>query len=187
MIVPIRMNNEINMFNPILSSSDIFLRTPDLSDAENLFEWENDLNFKEFSSHKQQYSRREIDLFIRNNENIKANLQYRLMICKKEQKNAIGTIDLYEIDFAKGSAGVGILIADEHDRKKGFALSALELLQQFAKESLGLDHLFCEINKENEPSISLFKKAGFGQKNNMKIDNENESLDKDVYFYEKNL
>jgi diamine N-acetyltransferase len=187
MMLPIKMNNEINMFNPIHDSSNIFLRPPDLSDAEKLIEWENDLNFKQFSSHKQQYSRREIDLFIQNNENIKSNLQYRLMICTTQHKNAIGTIDLYEIDFAKGSAGVGILIANSSDRKRGFALSALELLQQFAKESLGLYHLYCEISEKNESSIRLFKKAGFEQKNNMKIDNENASLDKDVYFYEKNL
>ena len=181
------MNNETNMCNPIRGNSRIFLRPPDLSDLEVLVKWENDLSFKVFTSYKQQYSKSEIELFIKNNEDIRANLQYRLMICKQKDKNVIGTIDLYEIDFAKGSAGVGILIANETDRKKGFALTSLKLIEQFSKDQLGLKRLTSEINKENQPSLNLFKKAGFKRENKVNIAPIIETITNDVYFYEKIL
>jgi hypothetical protein len=49
----------------------------------------------------------------------------------------IGSIDLFDFDHFHGRAGVGILIADPADRKKGYASAALACLVNYAFETLG--------------------------------------------------
>ncbi len=169
-----------NLFN-------IILRPPQESDLQLLFEWENNKEFDEFSSIESSYTIDEIESFIRSVKNIKANKQFRFMICDKESSQAIGTVDIYDIDFHKERAGIGILIAKSEHRRKGFALQALDLTSTFAKDKLGLAHLFCEINVENVASQNLFEKAGFGSKSLRKNAYNIDSVPVDVYFYEKNI
>ena len=47
------------------------------------------------------------------------------------------------------------------DRRKGYALNALELLCSYATTVLKLKNLHCQINKENQHSIELFERTGF--------------------------
>ena len=56
--------------------------------------------------------------------------QLRLIICNEENK-AIGSIDLFDFDPNHLRAGVGILIAEKADRKKGYASEALSLLMDY--------------------------------------------------------
>ena len=73
----------------------------------------------------------------------------------------IGSIDLFDLDPPHRRAGTGILIANNGDRRKGFAAEALNLLQEYAFGVLGLHQLYCHIHSDNLPSIRLFKGAGF--------------------------
>lgn len=165
----------------------IFLRPPEHKDLEILFNWENNADFNQFSSHKNSYSKEEIAAFIRTNKNIRENKQFRLMICEQSSKKCLGTVDLYDIDPSKKEAGIGILIAEEHDRKNGYASQALALAEVFAREKLSLKSLFCEIGVDNTPSIGLFEKAGYKSKTFIKNKYIIDSVPVDVYFYSKNI
>ena len=66
-------------------------------------------------------------------------------------------------------AGVGILIAEKSERKKGYASESLEILKNYCFEVLKLKQLYCSISVKNKSSLELFQKAGFkisGTKNN---------------------
>lgn len=73
----------------------------------------------------------------------------------------IGTIDLFDFDPYHCRAGVGILIADESERNRGFAHEALKLLVNYSFSILKLDQLFCNITRDNEKSLKLFTGLGF--------------------------
>lgn len=171
----------------MIKESDIILRPPDETDVDLLYKWENNAEFSQYSSSQKNYSLEEIKSFIRSIKDIRANKQFRLMICLKKSNQVIGTVDLYEIDFEEKSAGVGILIADKYNRRRGFATQALVSATSFAREKLRLNQLFCEITTDNIESQKLFRKAGFGSKTLRKNAYIIDSIPVDVYFYEKNI
>ena len=70
-------------------------------------------------------------------------------------------VDLYDVDFEKGSAYVGVLIAEKQQRKKGFARQALLSMAQYAKKELKLIQLKATIQSSNEASIALFESLDY--------------------------
>jgi len=75
----------------------------------------------------------------------------------------IGCIDLFEFDKHNQRAGVGILIAEASNRKKGFAKDALNVLTNYCFETLNFRQLYCHIPVDNEASLRLFVSCGFEQ------------------------
>lgn len=87
--------------------------------------------------------------------------QLRLMIELHSSSKTIGCIDLFEFDARNKKAGVGILIADENERKKGYAREALECVIQYGKDILDLHQLFANVLTDNQASLQLFQTMGF--------------------------
>jgi diamine N-acetyltransferase len=87
--------------------------------------------------------------------------QLRLAICKIENLEAIGLIDLFDFDPKNKRAGVGIIIQNNVDRNNGFGKEALGLMINYAFHQLQLHQLYANIGTENLPSLSLFTTFGF--------------------------
>jgi diamine N-acetyltransferase len=146
-----------------LENDTMILRAPEKDDLELLYKWENNsemwfcgTTLAPFSKHvlEQYLDTAHLDLFEAK--------QLRLMIdLKTEDKKTIGAVDLFELDIYNSRAGIGILIADESDRKQGFASSALKLVIDYSFNLIGLQQLFCSISSVNQNSLNLFKKHGF--------------------------
>lgn len=79
----------------------------------------------------------------------------------EEETKCIGCVDLFEFDPRNKRAGVGILIANQADRGKGYATEALHLIIDYAFEVLDLHQLFSNVRVDNESSVALFKRLGF--------------------------
>ena len=73
---------------------------------------------------------------------------------------AVGTLDLYDYSALHQRAGVGIAVL-KSERRYGYAQATLAQLLPYAQQSLHLHQLYCTIAEDNQPSISLFEKAGF--------------------------
>jgi diamine N-acetyltransferase len=73
----------------------------------------------------------------------------------------IGTIDIFDFDPFHKRAGLGILIADESYRQKGYASMALKCLVDYCFGTLLLHQLYCNILSNNRISMELFMKQGF--------------------------
>ena len=142
-----------------IKGENIVLRSVDSSDIDTILLWENSSAEPLYGVYEEQYSREDVGRFVENQQrfSFSENEQLRLMICSLEG-DRLGTIDLTEYDGKK--AFVSILIVDLDNRRKGFAYNALQLVISYAL-SLGMRELCANILPENQPSISLFKKAGF--------------------------
>ena len=140
----------------------ISLRAVEPEDLELLYRWENDISLWRQGNTLVPYSRSTIKKYIETSAlSIYETGQLRLMIDITAEERTIGTIDLYSFDHFHGRAGVGILIADPSDRKKGYASAALEALIYYAFDTLALHQLWCNILESNIESMRLFTAHNF--------------------------
>lgn len=150
----------------MINGKQIILRALEPSDAELMYQWENDISIWPVSGTQVPFSKYTIEQFVNTAHNdIYTNKQLRLAIEKKAVKGqsplTIGYIDLFDFEPAHLRAGVGILIGRTDHRRKGYALEALNLLSRYSFSVLHLHQLYCHIHASNEASIRLFSAAGF--------------------------
>jgi diamine N-acetyltransferase len=148
----------------ILKGKNISLRALEPSDVELLYEWENNSSIWNVSNTLVPFSKFTLEKFVaESHTDIVQSRQLRLMIehTGTFPAKTVGAIDLFDFDPIHKRAGVGILINDEADRKRGFACEALELLVNYSFSVLQLHQLYCNIDCDNKPSIKLFEKCNF--------------------------
>jgi diamine N-acetyltransferase len=142
----------------------INLRALEPEDLELLYEWENNESYWIISNTVVPFSKFTLKRYLENShKNIYETGQLRLMIELASDKKAIGAIDIFDFDPFHKRAGLGILIADEKERRKGYATMALKALVSYCFSTLQLHQLYCNILSNNCESIDLFKKLGFVQ------------------------
>jgi diamine N-acetyltransferase len=141
---------------------EIKLRAVEPEDLELLYEWENNNLYWIISNTVTPFSKYTLKRYIENShKNIYVTGQLRLMIDHLKSGKTIGTIDIFDFDAFHKRAGLGILIANESYRKKGYASMALECLINYCFSSLQLHQLYCNILSNNRESMLLFIKQGF--------------------------
>jgi RimJ/RimL family protein N-acetyltransferase len=84
----------------------------------------------------------------------------RCMIDDIDQKKAIGTVILSNIDYKNGNAEIHIKLLKDI-RGKGFGSDAIRTLVQYSFNELRLNCVYAHVNVYNEQSLNLFKKCGF--------------------------
>jgi diamine N-acetyltransferase len=142
----------------------IKLRALEPEDLELLYEWENNDSYWVISNTVSPFSKYTLKRYMENShKSIYETGQLRLMIDLSEEKKTIGTIDIFDFDPFHNRAGIGILIADEAQRKKGYASMSLKCLIDYCFKTLQLHQLYCNILANNSESIELFKKVGFSE------------------------
>jgi len=154
------MNQQI-----IWQGTNIDLRNINLQDTNFILKWENNPENWSVSQTTRAYSEEEIVDFIVEHtlQIISQTTDIRFMITLKNN-TPIGLIDLTSIDRNRKNAEVGIIIAEEQHRKKGYASQAIEGIKYIAKNKLHLETLTCAIQQHNTASKGLFKKANFQKK-----------------------
>lgn len=144
-----------------LKGEKIYLRALEPLDSKILYRWENDTQIWKLSNTIAPFSMQVMEEYIKNAQlDIYTTKQLRLMICLNNQ-TPIGCIDLFDFDPSNRRAGIGILIAEESNRQKGFASEALQLLIHYCFDVLHLHQLFCNILVDNTSSVRLFQKFKF--------------------------
>jgi len=151
--------------NP-LSGKNIRLRAIEPADLDIIYEWENDPENWLISNTITPFSKHVLTRYIEHaHKDIHEARQLRLMIDLMDDsgdtKETIGTLDLFDFDPVHERAGLGILIANQENRMKGFAYESLSILIQYSFKTLHLHQLYCNISNDNQASLNLFKKLGF--------------------------
>ena len=145
-----------------MNYKEIRLRAVEPEDLELLYSWENDSKYWILSNTVTPFSKYTLKRYIENShKNIYMTGQLRLMIDHIKSKKTIGTIDLFDFDPFHRRAGIGVLIAEEENRRKGYASMALTCLVNYSFTTLQLHQLYCNILSTNEVSIKLFTTQGF--------------------------
>jgi diamine N-acetyltransferase len=142
----------------------IRLRALEPEDMELLYDWENNESYWVLSNTVSPFSKYTLKRYLENShKNIYETGQLRLMIDLITEKVTIGTIDIFDFDPFHKRAGLGILVANEAYRKKGYASMSLTCLIDYCFKTLHLHQLYCNILANNSESIYLFKNHGFIQ------------------------
>ncbi len=134
------------------------LRSVGSKDIDTILLWENDARVRLAGSpEKARFSRDDVEQFVRNQQcPITETRQQRFMI--EADGRTVGAIDLYDFDGI--SAGIGILVYADADRRHGYATDALRTLIAYAR-TLRLLMLYADVAPDNTASLRLFSRAGF--------------------------
>lgn len=143
---------------------EIKLRALEPEDLELLYKWENNEAQWLISNTITPYSKYTLRRYLENSHrSIYETGQMRFMIDHIADNITIGTIDIFDFDPYHGRAGLGILIANEDYRRRGYATMSLQCLIGYCFKTLQLHQLYCNILANNCESMDLFKKQGFVQ------------------------
>ena len=148
----------------MMQSNLIRLRAVEPSDIEWIYRWENDPTIWAVSGTLVPFSRHTLSRLLDEQQfDLLQTRQQRLMIESRERGEPIGALDLFELDMIHRRMGVGILIAEAEDRRRGYAADAVQLICRYAKEVLGLHQVWCNVAADNEASLALFARCGFAE------------------------
>jgi diamine N-acetyltransferase len=141
---------------------EIKLRAMEPEDLELLYEWENNESNWTISNTISPFSKYTLKRYLENShKNIYESGQLRLMIEHLHDAVTVGTIDIFDFDPFHRRAGLGILIANESYRRKGYGSMALTILIDYCFKTLQLHQLYCNILANNTESVDLFQGLGF--------------------------
>lgn len=170
----------------MLKGEKVRLRPVEPWDVDKLLEWENDHKHWRVSNTLVPFSKEVIMRYIENAQDIFAVKQVRFIITEMNSLNAIGSLDLFDFEPLHQRAGVGILIEEGH-RGQGYAIEALQLIEEYALNTVGVRNLYCNILEDNVQSQKLFEKAGYVQVGR-KVKWFNDQIDwLDELMYQKQL
>lgn len=145
-----------------LTGNAIYLRALEPEDLEFIYRLENNENLWSVSNTQTPYSRFLIRQYLENaHQDIYEAKQLRLAICTLGSFEAIGLIDLFNFDPVNNRAGVGIVVEEEAQRHKGYGKEALQLVVNYAFNTLQLHQLYANIDPANVASTGLFTNFGF--------------------------
>lgn len=153
-----------------LTGNLVMLRALEPDDLDLLYLWENDTSIWWLSNTLKPFSREVLGQYLQGaQQDIFEARQFRFVICLNDPaKTPVGFIDLFDLDPLHQRAGVGILLAGQEQRGKGYGAEALRLLCGYAFSVLFLHQLYCSIPENNEASLKLFRKAGFTESGKQK-------------------
>ena len=158
-------------------TKELFLRPIEKKDAFGVYLWELDKETQRVTQSEIKVSLENVYALIEQQTDVHNSSQLRMMICLSSNNASIGMVDLYDVDFEKGSAYVGVLIAEKQQRKKGFARQALLSIAQYAKKELKLVKLKATIQSSNEASIALFASLDY-------LRSREKTLDSSIIYFE---
>jgi len=143
----------------MLINKKISIRKVQKKDVDFLYDLENDIKLWKVSQTKQKFTKKEISDFVYNARfDIAITSQVRFII--DLDNKSIGCIDLYDYNFIKNQAGVGIVVIEDY-RRNGYAKQALEKLIFYSWNKIFIKKLYALIDSENIASIKLFLSLGF--------------------------
>lgn len=146
-----------------LTNGKITLRALEPEDVDLLYNWENDPKVWKVSNTCTPLSKYILASYIKTaDRDIWESHELRLVIETIEGK-AVGTIELFDFEPYHSRSGLGILIADQEERRKGYASEACNLIEEYAKEQLGIYQLYVNIQESNIPSIRFFERQNYEQ------------------------
>lgn len=145
-----------------MKCEEISLRAPEPEDLELLYSWENNNSYWVISNTITPFSKFTLKRYLEDShKSIFETGQVRLMIDHIADRKTIGAIDIFEYDAFHSRAGLGILIADESYRRKGYAAMALKCVVNYCFKTLQLHQIYCNILEDNCGSMELFGRQGF--------------------------
>lgn len=145
----------------LLENEKIRLRAIEPNDLEQLYIWENNPVIWMVGNSRQPYSKFTLKQYIINSgQDIYENKQLRLMLVDKDTDKAVGTVDLFDFDMHHSRISLGLFV-DKAFQGKGYAKSALHLVEDYVFNFLQIQQLYCHIAETNTVSRKMFENEGY--------------------------
>jgi ribosomal-protein-alanine N-acetyltransferase len=142
----------------------ISLRSPEIRDAEKVFQWERDDEVWRYDPHR-PYSRTMRDFlpgFERNY--VRGNGRQFWFIIQDEQDAPIGTITYFNVDQRLGQLEVGLGLGEKNRWGLGYGPEAIRTLVEHLFKTLSpIMRVYAETAVANRPARRAFAKAGFSE------------------------
>ncbi len=138
----------------------MYLRALELDDYKKIVNWRNDTEITDLLGGNRFYvsSQREkewVEDAIRNDRN-----NLHLVICN-DNKEALGLVNLTNIDYQNKKAEFSIMIGDKKSQGKGIGKQSTILMLKHAFEFLNLNKVWLTVLTSNTIAIKLYEKIGF--------------------------
>ena len=145
----------------LLENENIQLRAVEPEDLDRLYAWENNPRLWDVGNTRNPYSRFVLRQYIvESDKDIYENKQLRLMMVSKDSGETVGTVDLFDFDIHHSRIALGLFV-DAAFQGKGYAKSALCLVEEYVFDFLKLNQLYCHIAESNTASRQIFEKKGY--------------------------
>lgn len=82
------------------------------------------------------------------------------LIAKRDDEQALGYIQLTQLDFVHGFGELGICIG-AHTHGKGYAAEAMRLLESYAHNVFNLRKIILRVLVSNNRAVAFYKKVGY--------------------------
>lgn len=136
------------------------LRALEPTDLDVIYLWENDPAVWRVSGTIAPISRERLRQFIAEQSyDLYATHEMRLVI--ESEGVTVGTLDIVDFDPHHRRFGIGILVYDTSHRRQGYARSAIALIKEYARNTLGVRQIWATVAADNSASIALFEGCGF--------------------------
>jgi len=86
---------------------------------------------------------------------------WHFVICRTVDGRPVGAMDLHEIDYVNGSAGLGIMIGDPADTNQGYGSDALRALIAFGFAELRRERIWLDVYDFNARARHVYERVGF--------------------------
>ena len=151
----------------MLHSNRLHLRALEPSDADFMYEVENDADAWRYSDTIAPLSRKILrDYALMYDADPFTAGQLRLIITEEESKTPVGIVDLYEVSQRHLRAFIGIYICKDY-RGKGYADETIQLIEDYAHNSLHLHQLGAKVEENHKTAEKLFRGRGYELKGNL--------------------
>ncbi len=148
--------------NYLLAGVQVKLRPTKITDAEKSARWLNDLGVKKFLGMTSPVTKESREKFLI--KRLRSQNEKNFSIIEIDSGEYVGNVYLYNIDFNKKKAEVGIFIGEKNVWGKGYGTDAIEIIKKYAFDKLGLCKLYLSTYVENIAAIKCYQKAGFKEK-----------------------
>ena len=145
----------------LLENNNIFLRNVCLDDVnDSYYQWLNDPQVNQFLETRfMVQSKTKIAEFVTSKDG--SSDEILLAICDKKLDLHIGNIKIGPINWVHRRADISLLIGNKAYWGKGIASQAIQLISQFAFQTLNLNKLMAGAYKTNIGSIKAFQKCSY--------------------------
>lgn len=151
----------------MLHSKRLHLRALEPSDADFMYEVENDAQAWRYSDTIAPLSRKILrDYALTYDADPFTAGQLRLIITEEGNSQPVGIIDLYEVSQRHQRAFIGIYICKEY-RGKGYADETIELIEEYAHNNLHLHQLGAKVEETHSSAEKLFLNRGYELQGNL--------------------
>ena len=152
----------------MLEGKNVVLRQLKISDWEKSLQWRNNLAIKQMA----MMHSFPVTEFVEREwyESVMKSKSDRTIYftVTTEDDNPIGFVSLTNINYQNRNCYLGIVIGETKNQGKGFGRESIELLIQYAFNTLNLIKISLEVVEKNFAAIKLYKSLGFVEEGKLK-------------------